>query len=106
MSRCGIADDGELLVRGPLMMDGYWRQPKLSAETLRDGWLHTGDIGVIDQDGYLQITDRKKDIIVNSAGETISPQRIESILALEPEIEVAMAVGDNRPHIAAVVGAG
>ena len=98
-----IADDGELLVRGPLMMDGYWRQPKLSAETLRDGWLHTGDIGVIDQDGYLQITDRKKDIIVNSAGETISPQRIESILALEPEIEVAMAVGDNRPHIAAVV---
>jgi len=98
-----IADDGEVLVRGPLLMDGYWRQADLSAETVRDGWLHTGDIGVIDHDGYLQITDRKKDIIVNSAGETISPQRIESVLALEPEIDAAMAVGDNRPHIVAIV---
>jgi long-chain acyl-CoA synthetase len=75
-----IADDGEVLIRGPLLMDGYWRQPKFTAEVLRDGWLHTGDVGVIDQDGYLQITDRKKDIIVNSAGETISPQRIEGAL--------------------------
>ncbi len=98
-----IADDGEVLVRGPLLMDGYWKQPKHTAEVLRDGWLHTGDVGVIDQDGYLQITDRKKDIIVNSAGETISPQHIEGALALEPEIEVAVAVGDNRPHIGAIV---
>ncbi len=98
-----IADDGEVLVRGPLLMDGYWKQPKLTAGTLRDGWLHTGDIGVIDQDGYLQITDRKKDIIVNSAGDTISPQHIEGALALEPEIDYAVAIGDNRPHIGAIV---
>jgi long-chain acyl-CoA synthetase len=98
-----IADDGEVLVRGPLLMDGYWKQPKFTAEVLRDGWLHTGDVGVLDHDGYLQITDRKKDIIVNSAGETISPQHIEGALALEPEIAVAVAVGDNRPHIGAIV---
>ena len=98
-----IADDGEILVRGPLLMDGYWKQPKLTAETIRDGWLHTGDIGVIDHDGYLQITDRKKDIIVNSAGDTISPQRIEAALTLEPEIAFAIAVGDNRPHIGAII---
>ncbi|MCB1494726.1 MAG: long-chain fatty acid--CoA ligase [Bauldia sp.] len=98
-----IAEDGEILVRGPLLMDGYLNHPDLTAEILRDGWLHTGDIGVLDEDGYLRITDRKKDIIVNSAGETISPQRIESALALEPEIETAMAVGDNRPHMVAIV---
>lgn len=98
-----IADDGEILVRGPLLMDGYWKLPKLSAEVLRDGWLHTGDIGVIDHDGYLQITDRKKDIIVTSAGDTLSPQRIEGILALEPEIDVAAVFGDNRPHLVAIV---
>jgi long-chain acyl-CoA synthetase len=98
-----IADDGEVLVRGPLLMDGYWKQPKYTAEVLRDGWLHTGDIGVLDHDGFLQITDRKKDIIVNSAGETISPQHIEGALALEPEIEVAVAIGDNRPHIGAII---
>ena len=98
-----IADDGEVLVRGPLLMDGYWKQPKYTAEVLRDGWLHTGDIGVLDHDGFLQITDRKKDIIVNSAGETISPQHIEGALALEPEIAVAVAIGDNRPHIGAII---
>ncbi len=98
-----IADDGEILVRGPLLMDGYWNLKKLTAEVMRDGWLHTGDIGVIDHDGYLQITDRKKDIIVNSAGDTLSPQAIEAMLALEPEIEAAMAAGDGRPHIVAVV---
>ena len=98
-----IADDGEVLVRGPLLMDGYWKQPRLTAETLRDGWFYTGDIGVIDHDGYLQITDRKRDIIVNSAGETISPQRIEGVLAIEPEIGVAVAIGDNSPHVGAIV---
>lgn len=98
-----IADDGEILVRGPLLMDGYWNLPDLSAEVLRDGWLHTGDIGVIDQDQYLQITDRKKDIIVNTGGDNISPQHVEGVLALEPEIAAAMAIGDRRPHLVAIV---
>jgi long-chain acyl-CoA synthetase len=99
-----IADDGEILVRGPMLMDGYWNQPKLTQQTIRDGWLHTGDIGVLDHDGFLQITDRKRDIIVNSAGDTISPARIENALALEPEIEAAVAVGgDDRAHIVAIV---
>ena len=98
-----IADDGEILVNGPLLMDGYWNLPDLTSNVLRDGWLHTGDIGEIDADGYLKITDRKKDIIVNSGGDTISPQRVECHLALEPEIEAAMVVGDNRPHLVGIV---
>jgi long-chain acyl-CoA synthetase len=94
-----FADDGEILVRGPLLMDGYWNHPDLTAETLRDGWLHTGDIGEIDEDGYIQITDRKKDIIVVSGGDNVSPQRVEGMLTLEPEIEQAMVIGDQRPHL-------
>jgi len=99
-----IALDGEILVRGPLVMSGYWNNPKATRETIdRDGWLHTGDIGVIDHDGYIQITDRKKDIIVNSGGDNIAPQRVEGFLTLEPEIAQAMAYGDKRPHLVAVV---
>ncbi|MEM7122468.1 MAG: AMP-dependent synthetase/ligase [Pseudomonadota bacterium] len=98
-----IADDGEILVRGGLVMDGYWNNPETTAETIQDGWLHTGDIGVIDADGYLQITDRKKDIIVNSGGDNLAPQRVEGILTLEPEIAQAMVVGDKRPHLVALL---
>ena len=98
-----IADDGEILVRGPLLMDGYWGRDDATAETLRGGWLHTGDIGEIDGDGYIRITDRKKDLIVNSGGENIAPQRVEGILALEPEIEQVMIIGDRRPHLAGLV---
>lgn len=94
-----IAEDGEILIRGELVMQGYWRDPELSAQTVMDGWLHTGDIGVIDNDGYIQITDRKKDIIVNSGGDNISPQRVEGILTLEPEIAQAMVYGDKKPHL-------
>ena len=97
------ADDGEILVRGPLLMDGYWRRSEETAAALADGWLHTGDIGTVDEDGYIRITDRKKDIIVNSGGDNIAPQRVESILALEPEIEQAMVVGDRRPHLVGLV---
>jgi long-chain acyl-CoA synthetase len=94
-----IAADGEILVRGELVMQGYWRDPEATAEAIRDGWLHTGDVGVIDSDGYLTITDRKKDIIVCSGGDNVSPQRIEGMLTLEPEIAQAMVYGDRRPHL-------
>ncbi|NQV83040.1 MAG: AMP-binding protein, partial [Rhodospirillales bacterium] len=98
-----IADDGEILVHGDLVMQGYWRDEEATRETLKDGWVHTGDIGLIDEDGHLQITDRKKDIIVNSGGDNIAPQRIESILTIEPEIAQAMVYGDKHPHLVAVL---
>ncbi len=98
-----IADDGEILIKGELTMQGYWNAPELTAETLRDGWVHTGDIGVLDEDGYIKITDRKKDIIVNSGGDNVSPQRVEGALVFEPEINQAMVHGDKRPHLVAVL---
>lgn len=98
-----IAEDGEILVRGELVMLGYWNQPEKTAETVKDGWLHTGDVGEQDVDGFLKITDRKKDIIVNSGGDNISPQRVEGVLCLEPEIGQAMVYGDKRPHLVALV---
>jgi long-chain acyl-CoA synthetase len=98
-----IADDGELLVKGELVMQGYWNDPTATEEALRDGWLHTGDIGEIDPDGYIRITDRKKDIIVNSGGDNIAPQRVEGFLTLQPEIGQAMVYGDRRPHLVALI---
>jgi long-chain acyl-CoA synthetase len=98
-----IADDGEILVRGELVMQGYWGDERMTAETIRDGWLHTGDIGLIDEDGHLRIVDRKKDIIVNSGGDNISPQRVEGRLTLEPEIGQAAVFGDRRPHLVALL---
>ncbi len=98
-----IASDGEILVRGDLVMLGYWHNKKATDEAIKDGWLHTGDIGFLDDDGYLQITDRKKDIIVNSGGDNISPQRIEGFLSLEPEIAQSMVFGDQRPHLVALI---
>ncbi|MSO93624.1 MAG: long-chain fatty acid--CoA ligase [Rhodospirillales bacterium] len=94
-----IASDGEILVRGELVMQGYWRNPEATESTIVDGWLHTGDIGLIDEDGHLQITDRKKDIIVNSGGDNVAPQRIEGFLTLEPEIAQALVYGDKHPHL-------
>ena len=98
-----IAEDGEILVQGELLMDGYWNNPDATAEVLVDGWLHTGDIGILDEDGYIQITDRKKDIIVNTGGDNISPQRVEGMLTIEPEIGQAMVFGDRRPHLVALL---
>ena len=98
-----IAADGEILVRGESVMQGYWRDPTATASAIRDGWLHTGDVGVLDEDGYLQITDRKKDIIVLSGGDNVSPARIEGFLCLEPEIAQAMVYGDKRPHLVALL---
>ncbi|WP_421851059.1 AMP-dependent synthetase/ligase [Novosphingobium sp.] len=103
-----IADDGEILVRGELVMHGYWRN---DAETLRAipqdgpqaGWLHTGDIGHFDEKGRIKITDRKKDMIVNDKGDNVSPQRIEGMLTLQPEIGQAMVSGDKRPYIVGLI---
>ena len=98
-----IAEDGEILVRGELVMQGYWRNEEATAEALKDGWLHTGDIGRLDEDGYIQITDRKKDIIVLSGGDNVSPARIEGLLTLQAEIQQAMVYGDKRPHLVAIL---
>jgi len=98
-----IADDGEILIRGDLVMNGYWRDEEATRTAIVDGWLHTGDIGLIDEDGHLRITDRKKDIIVNSGGDNIAPQRVEGILTLAPEIAQAMVYGDKRPHLVSLL---
>ncbi len=98
-----IAEDGEILVRGELVMHGYWRNEAETARVLRDGWLHTGDIGEFDAKGRIRITDRKKDIIVNDKGENVAPQKIEGMLTLQPEIVQAMVSGDKRPHLVALI---
>ncbi len=98
-----IAADGEILVRGESVMHGYWNDPAATAAAIVDGWLHTGDIGVIDAAGRLAITDRKKDLIVTDKGENIAPQRIEGMLTLAPEIGQAMVAGDRRPHLVALL---
>ena len=94
-----IAEDGEILVRGELVMHGYWRNPAETEKALKDGWLHTGDIGEIDGKGRIRITDRKKDLIVNDKGDNVSPQKVEGILTLRPEIGQAMVHGDRRPYL-------
>jgi long-chain acyl-CoA synthetase len=98
-----IADDGEILVRGELVMLGYWRNPEDTAKTIVDGWLYTGDIGHLDERGRIVITDRKKDIIVNDKGDNVAPQKLEGMLTLQPEIAQAMVSGDKRPYIVALI---
>jgi long-chain acyl-CoA synthetase len=94
-----IAEDGEIMVRGELVMHGYWRNPEETERVLKDGWLSTGDIGHFDDNGRIVITDRKKDIIVNDKGDNIAPQRIEGMLTLQPEIAQAMVYGDRKAHL-------
>jgi long-chain acyl-CoA synthetase len=101
--RVRVADDGEILVAGDNVMKGYWNDPQATTRTLVDGWLHTGDVGLIDEDGYIRITDRKRDFIKNSGGEMVSPARVEGYLTLEPEIAQAMVFGDRQPYLVAVV---
>lgn len=98
-----IAEDGEILVRGELVMHGYWQNRAETERTLRDGWLHTGDIGHFDGAGRIVITDRKKDMIVNDKGDNIAPQKLEGMLTLQPEIAQAMVSGDKRPYVVGLV---
>ncbi|MES0372317.1 MAG: long-chain fatty acid--CoA ligase, partial [Mariprofundaceae bacterium] len=98
-----IAEDGEILARGGNIMPGYWKNKKATKEALIDGWLQTGDIGEFDKDGHLKITDRKKDLIVNSGGENIAPQRVEAPLIAETLIEQIVVYGDQRPYLVAML---
>jgi long-chain acyl-CoA synthetase len=101
---CRIAEDGELLVRSECVFQGYWNQPQLTAEALTpDGWFHTGDIGAIDADGFLSITDRKKDLIKTSGGKFIAPQPIENALKTNPYIAQAALIGDRRRFPSVVI---
>jgi long-chain acyl-CoA synthetase len=98
-----IADDGEVICRGGNVFVGYLDQPDKTAETIIDGWLHSGDIGVLDDEGYLRIIDRKKELIITSGGKNISPANLEAALKMIPLIGQACAIGDNRKFIAALL---
>jgi long-chain acyl-CoA synthetase len=98
-----IADDGEILVRGPNIFQGYYKNPEATAETLVDGWLHTGDIGEIDDEGYVKITGRKKDIIITAGGKNITPANLEAEIKQHPLVSQCVVIGDRRPYLVAVV---
>ena len=98
-----IADDGEVLVKGPNVMLGYWNNSEATAEVLREGWLHTGDLGDLDGEGFLTITGRKKELIVLSTGKNVAPSRVEARLCASPWIEQAAVVGDGRKGLGAIL---
>ena len=99
-----ISEDGEILVKGENVMLGYWNQKEETANVIKDGWLYTGDIGEINpEDGYLKITDRKKDIIVSTGGDNISPAKIENIITNEAEIDQCMVYGDKKNYLVALI---
>ncbi len=98
-----IADDGEILVKGPNVFQGYHKNPEATAETIVDGWLHTGDIGEIDSEGFIKITGRKKDIIITAGGKNITPANLEAEIKQHPLVSQCVVVGDRRPYLVALV---
>lgn len=98
-----LAGDGEILTRGPHVMQGYWKNPAATEETIIDGWLYTGDVGEIDEEGYLSITDRKKDLIITSGGKNISPTELEALLVSDVFIDQAVVYGDAKPFVSAIL---
>jgi long-chain acyl-CoA synthetase len=98
-----IAEDGEILARGPNIMVGYYKKPEATAAAMQGGWFHTGDVGKLDPNGYLRITDRKKDILITSGGKKIMPQPIENVLKADPLVAEAVVVGEKRRFPAALI---
>jgi long-chain acyl-CoA synthetase len=98
-----IADDGEVLIKGPNIFKGYYKNDDATEATLRDGWLHTGDLGRLDEDGFLYITGRKKDIIITAGGKNITPANLENGLKQSRWISQAIVVGDRRPYLVALI---
>jgi long-chain acyl-CoA synthetase len=99
-----VADDGEVLLRGGNLMKGYYKEPEKTAETIdADGWLHTGDVGEIDSEGYLKIVDRKKELIITAGGKNISPANLEALLKQHPLVGQAAVIGDRRPYLSALI---
>jgi long-chain acyl-CoA synthetase len=98
-----IAEDGEILLSGPVVFTGYWRNEKATAESIENGWFHTGDLGTVDKDGYITITGRKKEIIVTAGGKNVSPAQLEDSLRAHPLISQAIVVGDQKPFIGALI---
>ena len=98
-----IAPDGEILARGPNIFQGYYKNEEATRETLVDGWLHTGDIGEIDSDGFVKITGRKKDIIITAGGKNITPANLEAEVKQQPLVSQCVVIGDRRPYLVALV---
>jgi long-chain acyl-CoA synthetase len=103
---CKIADDGEILIKGPNVFLGYYKEPEATAECLKDGWLHSGDLGQFDRDGFLTITGRKKEIIITAGGKNIAPKNIEAAIKQSPLVGEAVVIGDRRKFLTALVTLG